>query len=292
MSLFQSNNSNGSVSLFNLFNGSKNVKGTSKTTLKELAFWICRRGWPGSLNKQENTVLLQMKNYLKSIINSDLKIVDNVNRNSSWGESILKSYARFIGSQTKTTKILKDIEENNSFTIFLSTLNSYLEVFKNSYVFEDVSTWNPNLRFKTAIQTSPTRYFCDLSIAVAALGAGPSDLIQDLKTMGFFENLCIRDLRTYVQSLDGDLYHYRDRYGLECDAIIHLRNGKYGLIKIKIGDPDEIDQAAKNMKKLVNNLNTEKMQNPSFMMVLVGIGSYAYRQEDNVLVVPISCLIN
>ena len=205
----------------------------------------------------------------------------------------MKSYARNQGTQIANTVIAKDIESNESLLINEDTVQSYIEALKKIFVVEDMPAWNPNLRSKTAIRTSDTRYYVDPSIASASLGIGPEDLINDLSTFGlFFETLCVRDLRVYAQSLDGCVYHYRDSSNLECDTVIHLRNGCYGLIEIKLGGNDLINEGAKNLIKLKDKIDTSKMKSPSFLMVLIGVGSYAYRREDGVLVVPIGCLKN
>ena len=170
-------------------------------------------------------------------------------------------------------------------------IKAYIEALKKIFVLEDSLAWNPNLRSKTAIRTSDTRYFSDPSIGVAALGIGPNDLINDLSTMGlFFESMCVRDLRIYADALDGNVYHYRDGNGLECDAVVHLRNGSYGLIEIKLGGEKNIEEGAKNLKLLASKIDDAKMKSPSFLMVLTGTTRYAIRREDGVYVVPIGCL--
>ena len=166
-----------------------------------------------------------------------------------------------------------------------------MEALRKIFVIEDSEAWNPNLRSETAVRTANTRYFIDPSIGIAVLGLGPNDLLKDLSTMGlFFETLCVRDLRVFADAIDGEVYHFRDKSGLECDAVVHLRNGKYGLVEIKLGGDRLINEGAENLKKLAEKINTEKMNEPSFMMVLVGTGDYAYRRTDGVYVVPIGCL--
>ncbi len=197
------------------------------------------------------------------------------------------------GSQIASTVIAQDIAVNEAETINEDTVHSYIEALKKNFVVEDMPAWNPNLRSKSAIRTSGTRYYVDPSIATASLAAGPEDLINDLRTFGlFFETLCVRDLRVFAESLDGSVYHYRDNTNLECDAIVHLRNGSYGLIEIKLGGNDLIAEGSANLLKLKNKLDTSKMKEPSFLMLLIGVGKYAYRREDGVLVVPIGCLKN
>lgn len=205
----------------------------------------------------------------------------------------MRVYARHSGQQVALTTLRKDMLANDSEGLDVDTINTYILALKKIFVIEDVESWNPNLRSKAAIRSSDTRYFVDPSIAAASLGIGPTDLINDLNTFGFlFETLCIRDLKVYASALNGKIYHYRDSYGLECDAVLHLRNGDYGLIEIKLGGERLIEEGAKNLKKLANNLDTTKMKSPSFLMVLVGTGSYAYKRKDGIFVVPIGCLKN
>ena len=205
----------------------------------------------------------------------------------------MKSYARNQGTQISLSSINDDIVANDTESLSEDTIYSYINALKKIFVIEDVSAWNPNLRSKTAIRTSDSRYFIDPSIATAALGLGPNDLINDLKTFGLiFETLCMRDLKVYAESLDGNIYHYRDSSGLECDAVMHLRNGDYGLIEIKLGGDDLISEGIKNLKELNSKIDTTKMKNPSFLMVLTAIGDYAYKNEDDVYIVPIGSLKN
>lgn len=184
-----------------------------------------------------------------------------------------------------------ELEENENISGKSVTINAYVNALKKIFVIEDTPAWNPNLRSKTAIRSSDTRYFTDPSIGTTALGLGPQDLINDLNTMGLlFENLCIRDLRIYAEALDGNVYHYRDKNGLECDAVIHLRNGSYGLIEIKLGGDSRIAEGVETLNKLASNIDTSKMKAPSFKMVLTGVGNYAYKRKDDILIVPIGCL--
>ena len=205
----------------------------------------------------------------------------------------MHSYARSQGCQVPNTVIAHDISANEEFPISEDTVSSYINALHKIFVAEDMHAWNPNLRSKTAIRSSDTRYYVDPSIAAAALGIGPNDLINDLKTFGFlFETLCVRDLRVFADSLSGKVYHYRDKDGQECDAVIHLRNGKYGLVEIKLGGDTLIDAGAENLKAMQEKIDTDKMNSPSFLMVLTGTGDYAYRRHDGVYVVPIGCLKN
>lgn len=225
-------------------------------------------------------------------MNSDISRVDNVARDPERARRIMRSYARNQGTQIAFTEIAKDIDANE-LHFSDETVASYVKALKKIFVIEDMPAWNPNLRSKTTIRATDTRYFTDSAIAAAALGIGPRDLIADLKTFGLlFETMCVRDLRTYAESANGNLYHYRDRSGLECDAVIHLQNGSYGLVEIKLGGDKLIDEGAANLLKLEQKIDTEKMQAPSFKMVLTGTDRYAFRRPDSVFVVPIGCLRN
>ena len=231
-------------------------------------------------------------NYYDSVVSNDIKRVDDVDRDEELTKRIMRSYARNQASQATAGTILADIKNNGDDQMSENTVYSYVKALKEIFVIEDSTAWNPNLRSKTAIRTSDTRYFIDPSIATAALGLGPKDLINDMNTFGlFFETLAVRDLRVYAESLDGKVYHYRDKNNLECDAVVHLRNGSYGLIEVKIGGTDLINEGAASLKTLSDKIDTTRMKKPSFLMVLTGIGQYAYkRPEDGVLVVPIGCL--
>ncbi|MCQ2332932.1 MAG: DUF4143 domain-containing protein, partial [Paludibacteraceae bacterium] len=195
------------------------------------------------------------------------------------------------GSQATLSSICQDMKTNDNDTLNDRTIYSYIQALKSIFVIEDCKSWNPNLRSKTAIRTSDTRYFTDPSIAVAALGIGPKDLMNDLNTFGLlFETLCVRDLRIYAQALDGEVYHYRDKDGLECDAVVHLRNGSYGLVEIKLGGETLIEEGAKSLKKLASKIDTDRMKEPSFMMVLTAVGKYAFKRDDGIWIVPVGCL--
>lgn len=205
----------------------------------------------------------------------------------------MRSYARHQGAAVNYSVICADMRDNDNATLNDDTVASYVKALKRIFVIEDMKAWNPNLRSKTAIRTSDTRYFTDPSIGVASLGIGPADFLNDLNTFGlFFEALAVRDLRVFADVLDGGLYHYRDRNGLECDAVLHRRNGTYGLIEIKLGGDTLIEEGATNLKSLTAKIDTTKMKDPSFLMVLTGAGAYAYRRKDGIYVVPIGCLRN
>ena len=292
MSLWESGDSSGEISLGALFANTDNIDGTSNINIERLAYITCRGGWPkGVIKKNEQAALTQVTEYYEAVTRSDISRVDGTQRDPELAKRLMRSYARLQGSQASAEAILNDVKVNEESTISENTVYSYIKALKKIFVIEDSLAWNPNLRSKTAIRTSDTRYFSDPSIAVAALGMGPSDLINDLNTFGLiFETLCIRDLRVYADALDGAVYHYRDKNGLECDAVVHLRNGKYGLVEIKLGGDNLINEGAKSLLKLAASIDTEKMREPSFLMVITGIGDYAYKREDGVIVAPIGSL--
>ena len=293
MSLWESGDSSGDVSLGALFKNADSVDGASKIDIDQLAFLTCRGGWPkATLKKSKKAALLQAKEYYEAVYRYDISRVDDVERDPELTKRLMRSYSRNQGSQASAGTILADIRANESDELSENTIYSYIKALKKIFVIEDSLAWNPNLRSKTAIRTSDTRYFIDPSIATAALGLGPDDLINDLNTFGLlFETLCVRDLRVYADALGGTVYHYRDKSNLECDAVVHLENGSYGLIEIKLGGDSLIKEGAENLQLLANKLDTTKMKKPSFLMVLTGVGDYAYkRPEDGVLVVPIGCL--
>lgn len=290
MSLWESGDSTGDVSITDLFDGAM-PEGTSFVDLDRLAFLTCRGGWPGALTLSENAALRVSRAYIKAVVNSDINRVDDVKRDPDLMLRIIRSLARNQGEQIPYTTIRADVINNEKVQLSDDTVESYVKVLKKIFLEEDMRAWNPNLRSKTAIRTTDTRYFVDSSIATAALGLGPKDLINDLIDFGFyFETLAVRDLRVYADALDGEVFHYRDKNGLECDAVLHRRNGSYGLIEIKIGGADNIEKGAKTLKDLASKIDTTKMKAPSFMMVVTGIGQYAYRRPDGVCVVPIGCL--
>ena len=293
MSLWESEDSTGDVSLEELFINPDTVDGVSDIDLDRLAYLTCRGGWPKAvLKKSEKAALAQAFDYYDSVVSNDIKRVDDIDRDEELTKRIMRSYARNQGTQATVGTILADIKSNGDERMSDSTVYSYIKALKEIFVIEDSIAWNPNLRSKTAIRTSDTRYFIDPSIATAALGMGPKDLINDMETFGFiFETLAIRDLRVYADALDGKVYHYRDKNNLECDAVIHLRNGSYGLVEVKIGGAELIKEGAISLKTLSSKIDSTRMKTPSFMMVLTGIGKFAYkRPEDGVLVVPIGCL--
>ena len=294
MSLFESQESSGEVSLEDLFKTPVEISGKNTLSIEKLAFLVCRGGWPRATNvEDEEAALEQAYSYYEAVVRSDISRADGVNRDTERARKLMRSYARHQGTQATRQVIINDIILNDNDKIDLSTIHSYLNALRKIFVIEDMEAWSPNLRSKTAIRTSETRYFIDPSIAVAALGIGPNDLLSDLNTFGLlFETLCVRDLRVFADYLNGKVYHYRDKNGLECDAVVHLRNGSYGLVEIKLGGDRLIEEAVANLKKLESILDSDKMKKPAFLMVLTGVGEYAYRRKDGIYIVPVGCLKN
>ena len=293
MSLYESGDSTGEVSLENLFAGINGIEGDSNLSIDRLAFLVCRGGWPQAVDMRDEIALDQAFDYYDAVVHSDINRADGVQKDAEKVKRLMRSYARNQGAQVPNTLLSRDISANEDKPISEETVASYVDALRKIFVVEDMPAWNPNLRSKTAIRSSDTRYYIDPSIAAAALGIGPNDLINDLNTFGFlFETLCIRDLRIFADSLGGEVYHYRDKDGQECDAVIHLRNGKYGLIEIKLGGEKLIEEGVKSLKAMKEKIDTSKMNEPSFLMVLTGTGDFAYCRKDGVYVVPIGCLKN
>lgn len=293
MSLYESGDSTGDVSLAALFDENTKVDGISNLSIDRLAYLVCRGGWPQAVDMPEEIALDQAFDYYSAVVNTDINRADNVQKNPERVHRLMRSYARNQGGQAPNTLLAQDVIANGDIPINAETVATYLNALRKIFVIEDMPAWNPNLRSKTAIRSSDTRYFIDPSIAVAALGIGPNDLMNDLKTFGIlFETLCIRDLRVFTDAINGQVYHYRDKDGQECDAVIHLRNGQYGLVEIKLGGDKLIEEGAANLKAMEAKLDTDRMSTPSFLMVLTGTGDYAYRRHDGVLVVPIGSLKN
>lgn len=293
MSLFESGEANGMVSLTDLFAGKQDIMGVNDLDINKLAFLVCRGGWPRASFLVDEIALDQAYDYYDAIVKADISRVDGVKREPERVKRLMRSYARNQGAQISNEKLKADMEVNDSGALDTNTVVSYINALKKIFVIEEMPAWNPNLRSKTSVRSADTRYFIDPSIAVAALGVGPNDLLNDLSTFGLlFETMCVRDLRVFADAMNGCVYHYRDKTGLECDAVIHLRNGAYGLIEIKLGGDDSIEYGAQTLKKLRDKIDTDKMQAPAFLMVLNGTGRYAYQREDGVYVVPIGCLRN
>lgn len=293
MSLYESGESTGEVSLTDLFNGVLEIDGSNRISIDRLAFLVCRGGWPQAVDMRDEIALDQAMDYYDAIVRSDINRADNVQKNPERVRRLMRSYARNQGGRIPNTEIAQDVAANDKAPISEETVASYLSALRKIFVVEDMPAWNPNLRSKTAIRSSDTRYYIDPSIAAAALGIGPNDLINDLKTFGFlFETLCVRDLRVFADALGGEVYHYRDKDGQECDAVVHLRNGEYGLIEIKLGGDKLIEEGAESLKAMQAKIDIDTMKAPSFLMVLTGTGDYAYCRHDGVCVVPIGCLKN
>lgn len=292
MTLLESGDSTGTVSLRWLFeNHEEQPAGEAKIDIDRLAFLICRGGWPNSIDKADDDALALAYDYYDAVVESDISRVDGVRRNAKMARRLTRSLARHQGAQVALEVIRQDMAMNDEVSLGESSFAQYMNVLKSIFVVDDMPAWNPNLRSKTAIRTTDTRYFNDSSIAAAALGVSPTDLVRDLNTMGLmYEAMAVRDLRVYADALHGRVYHYRDKSGLECDAVIHLRNGSYGLVEIKLGGDSLIEDGAKTLKALAEKIDTGKMKEPSFLMVLTGVGDYPLRRRDGVYVVPIGCL--
>lgn len=292
MTLFESGESNGTVSLGHLFTGPEKVLEKNYLKLRDIAFLICRGGWPMSVGLPEEAALEQAFDYYDAVTKEDVTKADGVKRASARVQRLMRAYARHQGTQASIATLKEDLKNNDTTALDESTISSYLEVLRKIFVVEDMPAWNPNLRSKTAIRTADTRYFVDPSIATAALGLGPADLMDDLNTMGFlFEALCIRDLRVFAEALNGCVYHFRDKSGLECDAVVHLRNGQYGLVEIKLGGESLINDGVRTLNALTGQIDTTHMKAPAFRMILIATGEYAYRRpDDGIYVVPIGCL--
>lgn len=290
MSLFESGDSSGQISISELFEGTS-PSGTDDHSIEDIAYLICRGGWPKAIGLKENIALRQPLDYYDAVISDDISRVDGVRRDRERTRRLLRSYARNVASQASLETIRQDCLVNDTDTFDSVTLYSYINALNKIFVIEDSPSWNPNLRSKTAIRTTDTRYFVDPSIAAAALGIGPKDILNDLNTMGLlFENLCVRDLRIYAETMDGEIYHFRDKSGLECDAVLHLRNGSYGLIEIKLGGDSLIEEGAANLLKVASKIDNSRMKSPSFMMVLCAKAPFAYTRKDGVIIAPITCL--
>ena len=292
MTLFESGESNGTVSLGELFTAPEKILQKNDLKLSDIAFLICRGGWPIAIGLPEEAALEQAFDYYDAVTKEDVTNVDGIKRSSERVQRLMRAYARHQGTQAPIATLKEDLKNNDTTTLDEDTISSYLDALRKIFVVEDMPAWNPNLRSKTAIRTTDTRYFVDPSIATAALGLGPTDLMNDLNSMGFFfEAMCVRDLRVFTEALNGKVYHYRDKSGLECDAVVHLRNGQYGLIEIKLGGVSLIKEGAETLNELANQIDTTRMKSPAFKMILTATGEYAYRRpEDGIYVVPIGCL--
>lgn len=291
MSLYESGESNGSVSLRDLFDSKPLDVHRNGLEIEEIAYLVCRGGWPWTTLISKETALDQAFDYIDSVVEKDIRRVDRAKRSTERTRLLLRSYARNISQSVSYATIRKDMLSNDSSTLDEDTVADYVQALKRLFVIEDLAAWNPNIRSKASIRTSDTRHFVDPSIGTAALGLGPKNLINDLQSFGFFfEDMVVRDLRVYADALDGKLYHYRDSNGLECDTVLHRRNGSYALMEVKLGGEKSIEEGAQSLISLAKNIDTGRMPEPSFLAVIVGVGSYAYRRKDGVYVLPIGCL--
>lgn len=293
LTLFESGESNGKISLLEILNGNRNIDGIrTDLTYEEIAYALCRGGWPSSINLQEKQALEIPKNYIDVLCDSDISRIDGVKRNPALARAILRSYARCVSTIYSNQSIYDDVKANYS-DITDRTIMDYMNILKRLYIIEEIDAWNPNIRSKTTIRMAPKKTMIDPSLAVAALNCTPKDIMLDIKTFGLlFENLVNRDLSVYISSIGGELKHYRDRYGLECDNVIHFNDGRYALIETKLGG-SKIKEAEEHLIKLKNLIlkSDVKIGEPEFMMVITGT-EMAYTTEKGVLVVPIGCLKN
>ena len=291
MTLYESKESNGSISLKSLFDGGHDIEAFSELTIEKLVFALARGGWPAGVTEtNERIAMKQVYDYVEAVINYDISNVDGVEKSPARVRALMRSLARNISTMANSSTIRNDIAFDDN-SISENTAASYINALRRLWVVEDLHAWSPALRSKTTQRTSPKRHFIDPSVAAAMIRATPESLLADFNTFGlFFESLCIRDLRVYAGSIDGEVFHYNDRTGLEADAIVHLRDGRWAAIEVKMGTK-EIDDAASNLLTLKAKVDTDKMKEPTFLMVLTA-GEMAYRRADGVLVVPIGCLKN
>ena len=289
MTLFESLESNGDISLASLFNGG-DIRGISPLSVEKLAYALVRGGWPASVIDGGPSSLRHVRDYVEMVINADISRVDGVEKNPKRVRRLMRSLARNTSSMAKMKTIVDDIAGDDADgAVSDRTIAAYMNALRRIFVIEEQPAWGPSIRPKTAQRTSPKLHFVDPSIAAAVLNISPEGLFKDFTTFGLlFESLCVRDLRVYAQALDGEVYHYHDGSGLEVDAVVNLYDGRWGAAEIKMG-AGEIDKAAESLKKFRNKVNTEKMGEPSFLMVLTAT-EFGYRRSDGVYVVPIGCL--
>lgn len=298
MSLYESGESNGSISLIDLFNNPEKFDGCiSDLTIDDLIFAICRGGWPRALlNKTKRSQLEIAKDLYRQIYSSDISSIDNVKRNARLAQTILQSYSRNICTLASTKTVFRDISSN--FNLTQPTFDDYIQALENLFIIEDIDAWCPAIRSKSAIRASKKRNLIDPSIAVAALGLSPEYFNTDFKTLGFlFESLCLRDLKIYSSAFDGYVSYYHDRYGLEADCVLHLNDGRYALIEFKLGS-SEINQASEHLSKienLIKKYNENEKQNPiriPDLKIVITATKYGYKLDNGVFVIPIGCLKN
>lgn len=294
MSLWESQESKGTVSLIELFDEKSDYPWdlNSELSLEDIAFLICRGGWPISVRAPKDIAVEITKNYYNGLfVFEDCENERFRNKKPEVLKMILKSYARHISTESAISTIIADVRQSNERTMDPKTFDDYMEALKDLYVIEDLPAWNPNIRSKTIIRSTPTRHFIDTSIACRALGVSPNDLMNDLESFGlFFEDFAVRDLSIYANAIGGTVTHYRDNTGLECDAVVHLEDGRWGAIEIKLGGDELIEQGAQSLKNLRDKITSiSEERAPSFLMVLTAVGG-AYRREDGVYVAPINLL--
>lgn len=292
MSLWESEESSGTVSLGALFKGETFKPGKAvERSLAETAYLVCRGGWPQAVSQDGETALDRAFEYVDAVVNSDISRVDGVSRDPRRTRLLLKSYARLQGTQSTIVNIRKDMTIGDGNGPDDDTVSSYLNALRKIFVVEDSEAWCPALRSRTAIRMSPTRYFSDPSIATAALGIGPEDLMNDIRTYGFlFETMAVRDLRVYADALNGGVSHYLDRNGLECDAVVHLRNGTSGLVEVKLGGESLIEEGARTLNDLSGIVDSSRQREVAFKMIVTATGDCAYQRKDGIVVCPISSL--
>jgi predicted AAA+ superfamily ATPase len=288
MSLFESQESTGSVSLRQLFDGKHDIEGVSNLTIEQIAFVLCRGGWPASIKLQNASALRMARDYVEAVINYDVSRVDEIEKKPDRVRLLMRSLARNVGTLATFQTIKADMDATD-ISLSEKSISMYINSLSRIFVVDDLPAWSPSLRSKTAIRTSAKRHFVDPSIATAVMRTNPEGILKDFEYFGFlFEALCTRDIRVYAQSNDGDVFHYRDKSGLEADLIVRLRDGRWAAIEVKLGNK-QIEEAAINLLKLKARIDEDKMGKAAFLMVITG-GQYAYQRKDGVLVVPIGCL--
>lgn len=291
MSLYETGDSTGEISLEALFDGNADMEGQSTLSIEKLAFVINRGGWPIVAQETDEKVALAIAaEYVEAVANEDISKADGIEKNPDRVKALMRSISRNISNEARASTILNDLISNDE-ALSQATVDQYIAALKKIFVIEDLPAWSAKLRSKTAIRTTAKRHFTDPSIATASLKATPKRLLSDFNTFGFlFESLCIRDLRIYAESIDGSVYHYRDKNGFKVDAVIQLADGRWGAAEVKMG-AGEIENASENLLKLHRIVDTKKMNEPSFLMVLTST-EYAFKMKNGVWVVPIGCLRN
>lgn len=289
MSLYESRESTGEVSLLALFDAPEDIEGVSNGDVETIAFQVARGGWPSAVTMTDQSAAMETAhNYLTAVAEEDISNVDGVSRNPDHARLVMRSFARCVGSQMAVSSMSKMVNAQGS-EMSRPTFSAYLGALRNLSIIEDLNAWEPSLRAKARISRTPKRYFADPSLAAAALGASPDTLLKDMPTLGMlYEALCIRDLRVYAQKNHGQVFFYRDNVGLEADAVVALRDGRWGLVEIKLNQ-SQADAASDSLRRVANKADQTIMGAPSFLLVVTADG-YAYRRNDGVYVVPIGCL--